>query len=100
MPQIVGQRQGLDQIFVQSQRPADRAGDRGHLQRVRQPRAMVVAQLAGKDLRLRTQPAIRRTVDDAVAVALERAAVRMPRLGDDCGPADRLLCMAYGASSS
>ena len=50
-------------------------------QRVRQPRAMVVAQLAGEDLRLGAQPAIGGAVHDAVAIALKRPAIRMLGLG-------------------
>ena len=51
--------------------------NRGDFQRVRQPGAVIVAQFAGEDLRLGAQPAIGRTMHDAVAVALKRTAIRM-----------------------
>ena len=77
MADVVKQGQRLDQVFVQPQRPADRAGDRGDLVRVRQPRAVIVPHLAGEDLHLAAQPAKRRRVHDPVAVALKRPPVRM-----------------------
>ena len=52
MTQVVDQCKRLDQVFVQRQGPADRARNRGDFDRMGQPRAMVVAQLAGEDLRL------------------------------------------------
>ena len=42
---------------------------------------MIVAQLAGEDLRLGAQPAIGGAVYDPVAIALKRAAIPMLRLG-------------------
>ena len=57
MADVVGQRQSLHQILVEPQRPGERAGDVGHLQRVRQTAAVVVAVVAGEDLRFVGQPA-------------------------------------------
>ena len=57
MADIVGQRQGLHQILIEPQRPGERAGDVGHLQRVRETAAVVIAMVAGEDLRLVGQPA-------------------------------------------
>ena len=81
MAEVVRQRQRFDQVFVEPQRPGQRAGDRRDFERVRQPRAMVVAHLAGEDLRLVAQPAKRGAVQDAVAVALKRPAIGLRRLG-------------------
>ena len=81
MADIVLHGQGLDQVFVQPQRPGERPGDQIHLDRVRQPAAMIVAQFAGENLRLVAQPAIGGAMDDAVAIAGERGAVGMRRLG-------------------
>ena len=81
MADVVHQGQGLDQILVQPQGPADRAGDRRHFLRVREPRAMVVAHVAGEDLHLPAQAAEGARMHDPVAVALERPAIRMLGLG-------------------
>ena len=50
MAQIVGQRERFHEVFVQPQRTGHGAGDRSHLERVRQPRPVVVAHLAREDL--------------------------------------------------
>ena len=57
-----------------AQRPRDDARDGGRLERVRHPRAVVVALGVDEDLCLALQPAERLRVDDPVAVALERRA--------------------------
>ena len=74
MPEIVAEADRLDEILVQPQRAGDAAGDARRLERVRQPRAEVVALGVDEDLRLVAEPAERLRVDDAVAVALERRA--------------------------
>ena len=51
---------------------AMRARDLRHLERVRQPRAVVIAGRREEHLRLVLQPAERLAVDDAVAIALKR----------------------------
>jgi hypothetical protein len=81
MANVVKQGQRLDQVLVQPQRSADRASDRRHLMRVGQPRAVIVAHLAGEDLHLAAQAAERAAMHDPVAVALERPAIAMLRLG-------------------
>ena len=88
MAEIVGQRQRLGQVLVEAQLARDGAGDLRHLQRVRQPRAVVVALVEHEHLRLVGEPPEGRRMQDAVAVALERAArralgsaSRRPRLG-------------------
>ncbi len=69
---VVAERDRLGQILVQAQRPRDPARDPGRLERVREPRAEVVALGIDEDLRLVAQTPERLRVDDAVAVALER----------------------------
>src|SRR5262245_23453926 len=72
--EIVGERHGLAEILVEAERTADGAGDLRHLQRMREPRPEVIALVIDEDLRLVLQAAERRRMDDAVAVALKRAA--------------------------
>ena len=60
------------EILVQAQRARDAARDARRLERVREPRAEVVALGIDEDLRLEPQTAERLRVDDPVAVALER----------------------------
>src|SRR5919201_621428 len=93
MAEIVPEPDRLGQILVQPQRARDAAGDAGRLQRVRQPRPVVVAGRVDEDLRLVLQPAERLRVDDPIAVALERRAqpAFLPRLG-----APARLVGAYG----
>ena len=76
VPEVVAEADRLDQILVQPQRPRHRARDRRHLQRVRQPRAVVVAARRHEHLRLVRQAAKRLAVHDPVAVALKRRAQR------------------------
>src|SRR5262249_29949775 len=79
--EIVRQRHGLAEVFVESQRAADAAGDLRHLDRMGEPRAVVIALVIDEDLGLVLQPPERRRMDDAVAVALEGAARRRLGLG-------------------
>ena len=76
VPQVVPQGDGLGQVLVEPERPRDRAGDAGHLQRVRQPGAVVVALRGDEDLGLVLEPPERLAVHDAVAVALVGRAER------------------------
>ena len=81
MPDVMHQRQGLDEIDVQVERSGDGAGNLRDLHRVRQAGAKVVGVAAGEDLRLVLQPAESAGVNDAVTVALEGVAIRVRRLG-------------------
>ena len=85
--EIVGERHRLAEILVEPQRAADGAGDLRHLQRMGQPRAVVIALVIDEDLRLVLQPPERRRMDDAVAVALERAAGGPLRLSEQAAAA-------------
>ena len=69
--QVVAERDGFGELFVEMQHLRDGAGDLRDLERVRQPRAVVIAGRREEDLRLVLQPPERLAVDDAIAVALE-----------------------------
>jgi hypothetical protein len=66
----------LGEDFVQAERFGDRPPDLGHLEHMRQPRAVMIALRSQEDLRLVLQPAERFAVDDAVPVAL----IRRPKI--------------------
>ena len=74
VPEVVAEPDRLDEVLVQPQRPRHPARDPAGLERVRQPRAVVVAGGVDEDLRLVHQPPERLGVHDPVAVALERRA--------------------------
>src|SRR5262245_27578399 len=76
MPQVVGQRQGLGQILIQPEQARDGARNLGHLQAMGQSRAVVVAFVKNKHLRLVGEAPERGGVHDAVSIALERCAHR------------------------
>jgi hypothetical protein len=69
--EIVDERHRLGQILVAAQRPGQRTRDLRDLDRMGQPRAVMVALMGDEDLRLVLEPAKGRGMDDAVAVALE-----------------------------
>ena len=52
MPQVVRQRNGFGEVFVEAQRARDAAGDLRHFKRVRQPRAKKIALVINEDLSL------------------------------------------------
>ena len=79
--EVVPEPDRLDQILVEPQRAGDGARDLGHLERVREPRAVVVAGRGDEHLRLVLEPAERLAVDDPIAVALERRAQPAVGLG-------------------
>ena len=87
--QVVAERDRFGQLLVQAQHLGDRARDLRDFERVRQPRAVVVAGGREEHLRLVLQPAERLGVDDAIAIALERRADRVFRLGPAAGPCCR-----------
>jgi hypothetical protein len=71
---VVAEADRLREVLVQAQRAGDAAGDRGRLERVRHPRAIVVAGGVDEDLRLAFQPPEGLRVQDPVPIALERRA--------------------------
>jgi hypothetical protein len=74
--EVVPERDRLGQVLVQRQGPRDRARDPGRLERVREPRSVVVALGRDEHLRLVLEAPERLRVHDPVAVALERRAHR------------------------
>ena len=76
--EVMAQADRLGEVLVQPQRAGDVARDPARLERVREPRPVVVALRRDEDLRLVLQPPERLRVDDPVAVALEgRPVVRI-----------------------
>ena len=89
MAHVVAEPDRLDEVLVQPQRPRDAARDPGRLERVRHPRAVVVAGGIDEDLRLALQAPERLRVQDPVAVALERRAQAAVVLGRGVARASR-----------
>src|ERR1700677_1458323 len=81
MGEVVGQRQRFGEVFVEPEHPGQGAGNLGHLKRMRQPGAVMIAFVEYEDLGLVFEPPKRRSVNDTVAVAAERAAVLARWLG-------------------
>jgi len=75
VPEIVRKADGLGQRLVQAQRARHAAGDLRDLQRVREPRAVQVTLVVDEHLRLVDQAPESGRMHDAIAVALELAAV-------------------------
>ena len=97
MAEIVAEPDRLREVLVEPQRPRDRARDLRRLERVREPRAVVVALRRDEHLRLVLEPAERLAVHDPVAVALERRAERAVGLGP--GPRGRIGAMRERATA-
>src|SRR4051812_27612443 len=72
MSKIVTERDRFRELFVEAEDFGDRPRDLRHLERVCQPRSIVIAGWSEKDLGLVAEAAERLAVDDAVAVALKR----------------------------
>ena len=81
VPEIVGERDGLREVLVQSEGARRGAGDLRDLERVREPAAEMIALVADEHLGFVLEAAERGAVHDAIAVALERAAQRIFGLG-------------------
>ena len=74
--EVVAQRYRLRQILVEPQRARDSPRNLRNLERMRQPRPVMVALRKKKDLSLIFEPAERFAVDNPVPVALEAGAYR------------------------
>src|SRR5262245_59726161 len=72
MPEIVTERDGLGEFLVEPQHVRDGPRDLRHLERVREPGAIVIASWREEYLRLVFQPAKRLAVNDSIAIALKR----------------------------
>src|SRR5688572_31347023 len=75
--EIVAERDRFGQLLVQVQHLRYRARDLRYFQRVRQPRAVVIAGRRNKHLRLVLEPSEGLGVDDPIAIALERRTNRV-----------------------
>src|SRR5215472_175184 len=83
----MSQRQGLGEILVETERPADRPRDLRHFEAVCQPGPVMVPLVVDKDLRLVRESAEGGRMDDAVAVALKWRTHRVLRLRVKPAPA-------------
>src|SRR3954471_19983479 len=81
MADIVNQRQGFRQIYIEAQARGDSSRNLRDLNGVRQTIAEVVRKPAREHLCLVFQAPERPRVDNAVAIALVVVAVRVRRLG-------------------
>ena len=70
MPEVVRERNGLGEIGVEAERAGNVPGTGGHFNRVREPRAEMIAGAAEKNLRLVFEPAEGARMNHAVTVAL------------------------------
>ncbi len=80
MAEVVRQRQRLREILVEPEGTRDRARDLLHLERMREPCAVMVAFVEDEDLRLVLEPAEGGGMDDPVAIAPEVVARGARRL--------------------
>ena len=80
VPEVVPEPDRLGQVLVEAERPRHGARDAAGLERVGEPRAVVVALGRDEHLGLVLEPPERLRVHDPVAVALERGAVVRVRL--------------------
>src|SRR6266700_964240 len=81
MAEVVSQRQRFRKVLVKTELPGQRAGDLRHLQRMREPGAVMIAFVEHEYLGFVLQAAEGGGMNDAVAVAPERAAGLARRLG-------------------
>ena len=77
MPQIMRQADRLGQILVRAECARQRAADLRHLHRMREPVPIVIPFMVDENLCLVFEAAERGGVNDAVAIPLERGAIRM-----------------------
>jgi len=77
MADVVTKRKSFGELFIEIQRGGHGAGDLRDLDGVGEPVTKVIRDARRKHLRFILQAAERGRMDDAVAIALELAAVRM-----------------------
>ena len=81
VPQIVGQTDGFGEVFIAAQPAGQGSAELGHLNRMGQTRAIVIAFIEDKDLCLIHQPPKRGRMYDPVAVARESGSCGRFRFG-------------------
>jgi hypothetical protein len=82
MAEVMSESEGLAEVLVGAQRTSKCARNLAHFQTVRQSRAVVVARIREKHLRLTHKPPERSAVQNAITVALELRTQRVRRLGN------------------
>ena len=81
MANVMDQREGFDEVAIQSELRGDRPRDLRHFDRVGQAIAKMIGVTPRENLRLRVQTPKRAGMNDAVAIALKVVSVGMRRLG-------------------
>ena len=81
MPEIVRERDGFGQIFIEAQGARNGAADRCNFDGVSQPRAQMVAGAVEENLRLVFQTTKGSRMNDASPIALEFGSISVRRLG-------------------
>ena len=76
MAEIMREREGFGEVFVETERAGDAAGNLGDFEGMRQAGAVMIALMSHENLRFLLQAPESSGVDDAVAVALEGRAGR------------------------
>jgi hypothetical protein len=89
MAEVVGQRQRLRKILIQTELPRQRAGDLGYLQRVGQPGTVMITFMEDEYLGFVLETAKRGGMNHPVAIASERTS----------GPAWRLVKQPSAAAT-
>ena len=87
VPKIVAQGQGFGQILVHMKRPGKGTGNLGNLNRMGQPRAVMVTLVIDENLGLVLETAKGGGMDDPVTVALKRGARWQVTFGKQPTPA-------------
>jgi hypothetical protein len=90
--EIVGERKRLGEVLIEAETARQRARNLRDLQRVRQARAIVVALMLHKHLRLVLESADRSGVNQTIAVATEIVAARTRLLRQEAAPGKRRVC--------
>ena len=96
LAEVVGQGDGLGQVFVESQSPRDIATDRRHFHGVGQSGAQVIPRTVQKDLGLAFQTTEGPAVDHPIPIALEFGAPGGRVLGMDASAALRAFLRVRG----
>ncbi len=86
MPNVMREGHHLHQILIELERPGDRTGNLGHLERVRQPRAVMIAFMVHEHLCFILQTTKRGGVDDAVTIPSVDRPEGIFRLGVSSAP--------------
>jgi hypothetical protein len=101
MSDVMDQRQGFDELFIQLKGRGSRAGNLGYFNRMRESTAEMVGVAMGKHLRLPCKAPKGARMDDAIPITLKSGAIgvrifhmlarsqRIRRIADHCAVAER-----------